>query len=89
MGFQEEDIKVGLTQMPEIYYEYNDGIHRYYPDIYVPKRNWLIEIKSEYTIKLDPDKIYLKLVACRLSGYNVSLHIYDQQGACINNELLV
>lgn len=42
---------------------------RYYPDIWVPKLNLLIEVKSEYTIKHEPEVIYAKQQACRDAGF--------------------
>ena len=30
-------------------YSFGDKIHRYYPDIYIPSQNKIIEVKSPYT----------------------------------------
>lgn len=47
--FHEDDIILGKGQMPEIWYTDGTTKHRYFPDIYIPKENLLIEVKSEWT----------------------------------------
>jgi hypothetical protein len=48
--YHENDIIVETTLIPKIKYAGIDGKnHYYFPDIYIPKENLLIEVKSEYT----------------------------------------
>jgi hypothetical protein len=54
-GIDENDIwiddQVGSCKaFPKFMYEYDDSIHRYYPDIYVASEDRFIEVKSEYTM---------------------------------------
>jgi len=51
-GYQENDIITLDELMPELWYHESDGSkRRYFPDIYIPKENLLIEVKSEYTYR--------------------------------------
>ena len=43
---------------------------RYYPDIYIPKENLIIEVKSQYTIKQNINVNIRKREACLNSGIN-------------------
>jgi hypothetical protein len=36
--------------MPDIFYMIGTKMHKYYPDIYIPNENLIIEVKSTYTI---------------------------------------
>jgi len=52
--FEEDDIIVGVENVPEIWYTTDDGEkHRYYPDIFIKSRNMIIEVKSTYTLRLE------------------------------------
>ena len=44
--------------MPAIWYEMDNIKHRYYPDIFIPCENRIIEVKSTYTLKCELKKIY-------------------------------
>lgn len=48
-GFSEQDIVIGKRNMPKIYYEF-EGKRRYYPDIFIPRLNWILEVKSPVTL---------------------------------------
>jgi hypothetical protein len=74
------DIKAGRSQdLPKIKYEYD--IERiYFPDIYIPKINLLIEIKCEYTFK---DTIKMNLAKQKASfdaGYNHLFIVFSNDG---------
>lgn len=68
-GLKEEDIVTGPANVPHIYYEFDDKICRYYPDIYIPRYNLIIEVKSKYTWKKYKTKNLAKRHACKLAGY--------------------
>lgn len=76
-------IKIGITdiissaeEMTMFKYRTNDGKnHNYYPDLYVPKKNLIIEVKSIYTYYKDAYTNTLKLLSAVLNGYNVQLWI--------------
>jgi hypothetical protein len=79
-GVNEVDLLAGYAARPIIWYEVEGTKHRYYPDIYIPSQNAIIEVKSEYTYKLHPGINHLKMAACISSGYHAELRIYSAKG---------
>lgn len=81
--YHENDIVVETVNIPRIKYIGCDGkIHYYFPDIYIPKENLLIEVKSKYyyngfigwhRTNMRKQKYTL------LSGYNFKFMIYDKK----------
>lgn len=68
--YNEQDIITDANLMPTIFYYSEDTHqHRYYPDIYIPKDNLIIEVKSVYTLGADLDKNLLKEKASRDAGF--------------------
>lgn len=47
--YAEEEIVNDVKMMPRFMYEFEGKTRRYYPDLYVPKENKIIEVKSTYT----------------------------------------
>ncbi len=77
-GYTAEDILTCRSEVPTIWYTTPDTKkHRYFVDIYIPKENKMIEIKSNYTYNLHQDKIMLKAEECVRQGYNYEIWIYD------------
>jgi hypothetical protein len=76
----EESIKIGKKDVPKIEYSENNKYRVYFPDIFIPSENKIIEIKSEWTFKKDENLNYLKWQACITKGYTFSLWIYDKYG---------
>jgi hypothetical protein len=57
--------------MPEIWYYTNDTKkHRYFPDIFIPSQNLIIEVKSTWTYVKAAESLPLKKQACIDKGYN-------------------
>ena len=81
-GIKEEDILNRIEDMPDIRYRFKDEVdnRRYFPDIYIPSQNKIIEIKCPWTFKKDLDKNLAKARACIAQGYNFELRIYDRKG---------
>lgn len=57
-GYKEIDIIVGSTEIEKhigkLTYITDDGkLHRYFPDIFIPSENLIIEVKSAYTLSKD------------------------------------
>ena len=75
VGYSYDDILTSPTDMPEIWYEYENDKHRYYPDIFIPKENTLIEVKSEWTLELNKDKNEAKFDAVKKLGFNFKLEV--------------
>ena len=77
----EENIIVGTENVPEVWYLDSGGKkHRYYVDIFIPSQNRMIEVKSDYTIKVDNDIILLKQQACKDAGYYCEIWVYNAKG---------
>jgi hypothetical protein len=75
-NYLEEEILTG-KDVPRIRYIGLDGKpHLYFPDIYIPKENLIIEVKSHWTIKQNWETIKLKEDATILSGYKFEYKIY-------------
>ena len=57
-NINEDDIIVNRTNVPEIWYNTEDGKkHRYFVDIYIPSQNKMIEVKSSYTVEQNKEII--------------------------------
>lgn len=55
--------------MPKIEYEFEGKKRRYFPDIWIPKHNLIIEVKSTWTYEKDLEKNLLKKKATEQMGY--------------------
>lgn len=74
-GFSERDFDFELN-LPEIRYLASDGkMRRYYPDFYIPRLNWIIEVKSIYTYFKERRDVLAKMKACKDLGYAYNLLI--------------
>ena len=80
-GMLEEDIINGCKNVPEIWYEDENGIkHRHYVDIFIPSQNRCIEVKSTWTAEKKKDCIFLKQNASKKLGYNYEIWVYNGKG---------
>lgn len=79
-GYTSGDIITDKTNVPEIWYFKNESNHRYFPDIYIPNENRIIEVKSDWTYEKEKDKNLLKAQACRDTGYIFEFWIFDDNG---------
>lgn len=77
--YEENDIMVGRGEVPMIKYQADEKERVYFPDIYVKSINKIIEVKSEWTIKLPSARIDERAVAVRASGYNYEVWIYSDK----------
>lgn len=84
-NYHEDDIVLGRKNIPRIKYLINGVKSIYKPDIYIPKDNLLIEVKSVYTYNIDLDKNLIKKSACILSGFNFKFMIFDVKGVLLND----
>lgn len=70
--------------VPSVRYFVGKRSHWYYPDMYIPKQNRIIEVKSIYTIGLDSGrnwgKTQAKAKACKEAGYKFVLLLMTKQG---------
>jgi hypothetical protein len=80
-GILEEDIITGCKNVPEIWYEDENGKkHRHYVDIFIPSQNKCVEIKSTWTAEKKKDCIFLKQKAGKALGYNYEIWVYNRKG---------
>ena len=79
--FNEEKIITGATNVPEIWYEDENGKkHRHHVDIFIPSQNKCIEVKSTWTAEKKKDNIFKKQQAGKQLGYNYEIWIYNAKG---------
>jgi len=79
-GIHEDDIITGPGNVPHIQYEFEGKICRYYPDIYLPKLNQIIEVKSLYTWTKYKQKNLAKYKATKEAGFKVNIVIKRKNG---------
>jgi hypothetical protein len=78
-GYSENDIIAGNEMSITIPYVRNSKNHKYYPDIFIPKDNLIIEVKSKWTYSGKPEWLetnLLKQQATLDAGYNFRFMIY-------------
>ncbi len=68
-GYSFYDVKTSKKDMPEIWYYHDGKRRRYYPDIFIPAENKLIDVKSDYTMSVDVEVNNLKAKACIDKGF--------------------
>lgn len=79
-GIGETEIVTAKTDMPAIWYVDDGKRRRYFPDIFIPARNLVVEVKSDYTYTADEGKNLLKKEACEAAGYDFRFMIYNKKG---------
>lgn len=72
-GLHIEDIQVHTDTF---YYTKEGRKHIYYPDLFLPKSNTFVEVKSDYTVKLDKN-LELKQTSVLEKGYNYRLLVFS------------
>lgn len=78
-GYKFEEVLTSKLDMPEIIYIGEDNLeHRYFPDIYIPKENLIIEVKSEWTMKKEFYKNMLKFSAVKNLGFNFEIKVIER-----------
>ena len=82
-GYNENEIYTDHNErikMPEVWYNFEEKTRRYYPDIFIPKDNLIIEVKSRYTYDKQKEKNLAKAEKCKELGYSYEFRIYDKKG---------
>lgn len=78
-GISESSIVTDRNIIPRIPYTTTDGIeHIYYPDIFIPSLNKIIEVKSVYTYNNTLELNVLKKNASEKLGYDFEFRIYEE-----------
>ena len=84
-NISEYDIVTSRTDVPTIWYTTDDNIkHRHYVDIFIPKQNRCIEVKSVWTIKYVSSNIFMKQPAAKDLGYKYEIWVYNKKCEKIN-----
>lgn len=75
--FDEDDIIIGRGNIPRISYKCDEDINRiYFPDFYIESMNTILEIKSEWTLKLKTCRLNEKAKAVKEEGFDYEVWIY-------------
>jgi hypothetical protein len=74
-NYKEEQILTRRIDMPEIWYLDNGKYRRYYPDLYIPSDNTIVEVKSIYTYMRNIVEFHRKRKACEYLGYTFKSYI--------------
>ena len=75
----ELDIITGVKNVPQIKFIDNDNVERiHHCDIFIPKENKMIEVKSNWTFQ--KHNVLLKQKAAKCLGYSYEIWVYDKKG---------
>jgi hypothetical protein len=76
-GFRASELETDPSRMPPILYTNpeTDKTSRYFPDIFVPRLNWLIEVKCNYTFTNNKELNLAKRKACKDLGFRYNFII--------------
>lgn len=77
--YHEDDIVIDNTKIPSFSYIEDSKNRKYFPDIYIPKENKIIEIKSTWTYNIHFEKNKIKFEAVKNAGYSFECWIYDKK----------
>ena len=79
-SYTENQIKTSRKDVPRIQYLLDDKKRYYFPDIFIPHENKIIEVKSTYTIQCYPKMIEAKGQACKNKGFIYEIWTFDEKG---------
>jgi len=86
-GISEDDIVVGFGDVPIIEYKWKGRTRHYYPDVYIPSQNKIIEVKSTYTYGLAPERNEVKWSTVVDQGYKMECLFYNKKGKLLEQWL--
>lgn len=73
MIYKEDEIEIHPNLI--INYKFNDKDKKHYPDLFLPKENTIIEVKSEFTYFISEDKNIQKQLFAKALGYKYEFWI--------------
>ncbi|AHC54936.1 homing endonuclease [Tunisvirus fontaine2] len=88
-GHPEEDVVSCHENMMGFLYPDGETKRKYYPDLFVPSENLVVEVKSAWTYEKTPEekeRVLTKLEACRKEGYNTRLLVFSPKGKVLLDE---
>jgi len=77
-GYNIKDLIIGKSNVPSFNYTHNGKKRYYFPDIYIPKDNRIVEVKSIYYYNRYLDKNLLKRDAVLKKGYKFDFYIMNK-----------
>jgi len=77
--YEEDDLGIGRSNVPSIKYNIGDVKHVYFPDFFIKSENKIIEVKSEWTIKLRRGNVEEKAMATIAAGYKYEIWVYSDK----------
>lgn len=78
--YNEGQIITDRYKLPLINYTINEKTKRYFPDIYIPDSNLIIEVKSDWIYNKQLEQNQIKEKYTRENGYNYEVWIFDRKG---------
>ena len=82
--YHQDEIISGVNKVPIIKYIFENKVRVYFCDIFIPKENKIIEVKSKYTYEKEVERNILKKEACISEGYKFEFYIYDKKSKLLN-----
>lgn len=82
--YKEEEIITERKNIPKIKYNYENKVKYYFPDIFIPHLNTIIEVKSDWTYQLDISKNTAKKDATIAAGYKYKIWCFNRKGIKID-----
>jgi hypothetical protein len=80
-GYTEKQIKSNREDIPRIPYDCKGKMKAYFPDMFLPHENKIIEVKSTRTYDIDLEKkLKYQKKAVEEQGYVFEIWIYDKKG---------
>jgi hypothetical protein len=83
--YTEDQIKSNREDVPRITYEYENKSRYYFPDLYIPHKNLIVEVKSTWTCQKEVEKNTAKGNATINKGYNYEMWIFNAKGIRIES----
>jgi predicted DNA-binding protein YlxM (UPF0122 family) len=77
-GYSINNILNAKGEVPNFLYYFEGRRRRYYPDIYIPKDNRIIEVKSKWTYEQEIDKNLAKRQSVIDAGYRFDFYIMEK-----------
>lgn len=81
-NYTEEQLVIDDNEKPKIMYSNplkNGRKSRYYPDLYIPSENIVIEVKSDFTLEKEYEQNMKKFEACVELGYKLLVYVFNKK----------
>jgi len=70
---------VQMRNIHPIYYYYNQNVHRYFPDFFLPIENTFVEVKSPWTLTVQYEKNMHKFDAAVKTGFRMRVLVFKNE----------